>query len=40
MNPSLYYAIRLDARTGEILSACSYGPKDGQTGVEAWDRWF
>lgn len=40
MNPSLYYAIRLDARTGEFLSACSYGSKDGKTGVDAWNQWF
>ena len=40
MNPSLYYAIRLDARTGEFISADTYGRKDGKTGVNAWDKWF
>ncbi len=40
LNAELYYAVTLDARTGEFLAAFTYGPQDGQTGLDAWQRWF
>lgn len=40
LQPSIYYTIEINARTGEYLNSYTYGVDDGQTGVDAWNRWY
>ena len=40
LQPSLYYAVEVNAETGEVLNTYSYGREDGLTGLAAWERWY
>ena len=40
LEPSVYYVVEVDACTGEILNTYMYARDDGETGVEAWERWY
>lgn len=40
LQPTIYYTFEIDARSGECLNSYTFGVDDGQTGVEAWNRWY
>lgn len=40
MRPDMYYTVEVDALTGETLNTYSFGREDGQTGIDAWERWY
>lgn len=40
VRPDRYYAVELDAKTGGLIRAYFYGRLDGQTGADAWNRWY
>lgn len=40
LQPTIYYTIEIHAHTGECLNSYTFGVDDGQTGVDAWDRWY
>ena len=40
MQPATYYVVEVDAYNGEIVTTYSYSRNDGETGVDAWNRWY
>ena len=40
MQPSTYYVVEVDAINGEVITTYSFSRNDGETGVDAWDRWY
>lgn len=40
LQPTIYYTLEIDAHTGECLNSYTFGVDDGQTGVDAWNRWY
>lgn len=40
LQPTVYYTLEINAYTGECLNSYTFGVDDGQTGVDAWNRWY
>ena len=40
MQPATYYVIEVDANNGEIITTYTYSRNDGETGIDAWNRWY
>ena len=40
MQPSTYYVVEVDAINGEVITTYTFSRNDGETGVDAWDRWY
>lgn len=40
LQPTVYYTLEINAYTGACLNSYTFGVDDGQTGVDAWNRWY
>lgn len=40
MQPAAYYVVEVSAHSGEALNTYCFTRSDGETGVDAWNRWY